>query len=76
MGDGECLQTTEAAGWFSVFCAEAPGLKGLSGSPGLISFQIFLPMTVVGWILVPKAAPILAWESSSLQGRRDFAGES
>ena len=39
-------------------------------------FQLFLPMTMVGWILVPKAAPILTWESSSLQGRRDFAGGS
>lgn len=52
------------------------GLERTFGFTWPRSFQIFLPMTMVGWILVPKAAPILTWESSSLQGRRDFAGAS
>lgn len=38
----EQIQTTEAAGWFTeVLLTEAPGLKGLSGSLGLVASEYF-----------------------------------
>ena len=69
------MQTTEAAGWLTVFDSQAPGWKGLSGSPGLV-----LPAISAhdhGRLDPgPQGCPALTWESSSLQGRRDFAGGS
>lgn len=38
----EQIQTTEAAGWLTaLLLTEAPGLKGLSGSLGLVASEYF-----------------------------------